>query len=220
MADSKSSWNSNNLNKQCQPSNSNRHPSNLRGKAIGLWYAQRQRPANSGQTSSHSRPPPSQPIATIELSPNEIQRVTEVRQLFKHQQYSRKNFKESSSNIDDDKDDNPTIDDAEHVIQFEKLHSSFQYFDPLDRKPEVDQTLFDDLRKKQCSSLYLNLDIKRSCLPITAYRQQILNTIEQNQIFVLVGETGSGRFLSMKIESNLQFFSSRKNHPNCSIYSR
>jgi HrpA-like RNA helicase len=199
MAESKPFWNSNHSTKQSQPPNSNRHPPNLHGKAIGLWYAQRQRSANSGQTSSHSRPPPSQPVATIELSPNEIQRVTEVRQLFKHHQHSRKNFKEPSSNIDDDKEDNPTIDDAEHAVQFEKLHSSFQYFDPLDRKPEVDQNLFDDLRKKQSSSLYLNLDIKRSCLPITAYRQQILDTIEQNQIFVLVGETGSGRFLSTKI---------------------
>jgi HrpA-like RNA helicase len=181
----------NNSNKQCQSSNSNRHPPNLRGKAIGLWYAQRQRSVNSAQTSS--RLPPSQPVATVELSAKEIQRVTEVRQLFQHQQKSpRKNLKESSSNIADNKEDNIPIDDAEHAIQFEKLHSSFQYFEPLDRKPEIDQHLFDDLRKKQSSSLYQNLFLKRSHLPITNYRQLILDTIEQNQIFVLVGETGSG----------------------------
>ena len=205
MEDSTSSSNNQNSNKQRQPSNSNRHPSSLRGKAIGLWYAQRQRSANPSQASSRSRPPPSQPVATIELSAYEIQRVTEVRQLFKHQQHSRKNFKGiSSTNIDGDQDDNPTIDDAdqddnptiddaEHTIQFEKLHSSFQYFEPLNRKPEVDQHLLDDLRRKQNSSLYQNLSIKRSCLPITEHRQDILQAVEQNQILILVGETGSGR---------------------------
>ncbi|UJR24997.1 hypothetical protein I4U23_006358 [Adineta vaga] len=42
-----------------------------------LMYAQRQHSHNSGQTSSHSRPPPSQPVATIRLSPNEIRRAIE-----------------------------------------------------------------------------------------------------------------------------------------------
>ncbi|CAF3439639.1 unnamed protein product [Rotaria sp. Silwood2] len=138
MKGSISSFNSKDSTKQSQSSNSNRHPSNLRGKAIGLWYAQRQRSANSAKKSSHSRPPPSQSVATIELSPHEIQRVTEVHHLFKHQQQSRKNFQESSSNIDDNKEDNTSIDDAKHAIQFEKLHSSFQYFESLDRKPDID----------------------------------------------------------------------------------
>lgn len=195
MEDSRSSLNSNNPNSQHSSSNSNRHPPNLRGKAIGLWYAQRQRSKNSNQKSSRFRAPPPQPVATIELSPNEIQRVTEVRQLFKHQHQSRKTFKESSSILNDNKEDDTSIDDVEHAIQFEKLHSSFQYFEPLDHKPEIDQYLFDDLRQKQCSSLYENLNIKRSRLPITEYRQQILDHIEQNQIFVLVGETGSGKSL-------------------------
>jgi HrpA-like RNA helicase len=53
----------------------------------------------------------------------------------------------------------------------------------------------DDLRKKQCSSLYQKLNIKRAHLPITEYRRQILDTIQQNQIFILVGETGSGEYL-------------------------
>ena len=170
----------------------NRHPPNLRGKAIGLWYAQRQRSANSGSASSRPRVRPPQPVATIELSPNEIQRVTEARHLFKDH---RQNFEGSSANIDE----NPTtIDDAEHAVQFDKLHSSFQYFEPLDDKPEVNENLIDDLRTKQSSSLYQNLSTKRSRLPISKYREEILHTIEQNQIFVLIGETGSGESHSSK----------------------
>jgi HrpA-like RNA helicase len=195
---STSTLNNKTSNQGFQPSSSNRHPPHLHGKAIGLWYAQRQRQrsGNATQTPSHSRGLPSQPVANIELSPNEIQRVTEVRQLFNHhQQQPRKNFKGSPSNIHDNKEDNPSIDDAEHAMQFEKLHSSFQYFVPLERKPEIDQTLLDDLRKKQCSSLYQKLNIKRAHLPITEYRRQILDTIQQNQIFILVGETGSGEYL-------------------------
>jgi ATP-dependent RNA helicase DHX36 len=182
------------LRSHSQPFESSRHPPHLRGRAIGLWYAQQHRAANPTQLSSRSRPPPSQPVATVELSAHEIQRVTEVRQLFKHQ---RKNFQaSSSSNIDKNKQENIAIDDAEHAIKFEKLHTSFQYFDPLDRRPQIDQDLFDDLRKKQCSPLYKELNIKRARLPITDYRQQILDTIEQNQIFILVGETGSGKSLT------------------------
>ncbi|CAF2507968.1 unnamed protein product [Rotaria sp. Silwood2] len=193
MKSSKSSLNYHASNQSCHSSNSNRHPPHLHGKAIGLWYAQRQRSANSARASSKSHPPPSQPVATVELSPNEIQRVTEIHQLFNHQKESQKHFKRPSTNIHDNEEDNTSIDDAEHAIQFGKLHSSFQYFESLDRKPDIDQNLFDDLRKKQTSSLYQKLNIQRACLPITDYRQQILDTVEQNQIFVLVGETGSGK---------------------------
>ncbi|CAF5166728.1 unnamed protein product, partial [Rotaria magnacalcarata] len=76
---------------------------------------------------------------------------------------------------------------------FEKLHTSFQYFEPLDRKSEVDQYLLDDLRKKQCSSSYQTLKIQQTALPINKYRQQILDMIENNQLFILIGETGSGK---------------------------
>jgi HrpA-like RNA helicase len=196
---STSSLNNKTSNEGYQPSTSDRHPPRLRGKAIGLWYAQWQRSRNPTQTSSHSRAPPSQPVANIELSPNEIQRVTEVRRLFNHdREQPRKNFKGSPTNIDDNKEDNPSIDDAEHAIQFDKLHSSFQYFVALERKPEIDQNLLDDLQKKQSSSLYQKLNIKRAHLPITDYRRQILDTIQQNQIFILVGETGSGEYLLNK----------------------
>ncbi|CAF4155933.1 unnamed protein product, partial [Adineta steineri] len=80
-----------------QSNNSNRHPPHLRGKAIGMWYAQHRRSNNGPQASSQPRPSSSQPVATIELSANEIQRVTEVRQLFNHHQQPppRKHFKES-----------------------------------------------------------------------------------------------------------------------------
>ncbi|UJR24999.1 hypothetical protein I4U23_006360 [Adineta vaga] len=159
---------------------SHRHPPHLRGKAIGLWYAQRQRSKTSTETSS--RPIRSaQPLATIELSATEIQRVTNVRQLF--HESSHKQITESLLDIDD----------AEHTVQFDKLHSSFQYFEPLVRTPDIDQSLLDDLRKKQRSSLYEKLNTKRSGLPISNYRQTILDTTEQNQIFILVGETGSGK---------------------------
>ncbi|CAF1151787.1 unnamed protein product [Adineta steineri] len=174
-----------------QSNNSNRHPPHLRGKAIGMWYAQHRRSNNGPQASSQPRPSSSQPVATIELSANEIQRVTEVRQLFNHHQQPppRKHFKESLLNIND----NAPIDDVEHAVQFEKLHSSFQYFEPLERNSVTDQNLLEDLHKKQRTSLYQKLNVKRTHLPITDYRQEILNTTEQNQIFILVGETGSGK---------------------------
>lgn len=173
--------------------NSNRHPPHLRGRAIGLWYAQRHRSANADSTSSRSRLAAPQPVATIELSAHEIQRVTEVRHLFQHRQtQSHRSTKDGSSNNEDDREENFEIDDPGHAVHFESLYSSFQYFEPLNRKPEIDQILLDDLRQKQTSTLYQNLVDKRARLPIHSYRQEILNTAEQNQIFILVGETGSG----------------------------
>ena len=191
---SASSFNRDDSNRTHRSSNPNRHPSHLRGKAIGLWYAERKRDSNPTETSSHSHRQRTQPIATIELTPNEIQRVTRTHQLFRHQATTMNNFPRSLSNMDDDNRENDAlIDDVEHTIQFEKLHSSFQYFESLDRQPCIDERLFEDLRKKQCSSLYEKLNHHRVHLPITKFRQQILDILEQNQIFVLVGETGSGK---------------------------
>ena len=75
----------------------------------------------------------------------------------------------------------------------DKLHSAFQYFEPLHRRPALDQYLFDDLQRKQRSSLYQQLLEKRSQLPIASYRQEILHCLGEHQIFILVGETGSGK---------------------------
>ena len=192
MESSNSSRNDRVSNHACRSSNFGRHPSHLSGKAIGLWYAQRRRPSKSTQVSTKARTPSTQAVATIELSPSEIQQVTKIHQLFNCQRKSRKNFDGSLSDIELD---DALIDDTKHAVHFEKLHTSFQYFEFLARNPFVDQHLLDDLRKKQCSSLYRKLNIQRTRLPITDYRQQILNTIRENQIFILVGETGSGKSL-------------------------
>ena len=182
--------------------NANRHPPHLRGRAIGLWYAQRQQ-----QRSANS-----QPVATIEFSPNEIQRFTEVRHLFKHQQYSQRAKPDFSSNYDDDRDENFEIDDREHAIHFERLQNSFQYFEPLNSQPEIDQNLVNDLRQKQNSSLYKNLFDQRAHLPISKYHQEILDTIQHNQIFILVGETGSGILICSKysFDSNDHLFKEKQ----------
>ena len=142
-----------------------RHPSHLRGKAIGLWYAQRSR-------STKSAP---QPIATVQLSAHEIQRATEVGQLF------------------NDVDEGSSMIEGEPSMPLDKLHREFQYFEPLHRRPALDQYLFDDLQTKQRSTLYHQLVQKRTQLPITSYRQEILQCLNEHQVFVLVGETGSGQ---------------------------
>ena len=176
---------------------SNRHPSHLRGRAIGLWYAQRRRPGSATQTPSRSRPPSTQPVATIELSPMEMERVTGVRQLFPSQgKRQENNASGSARNTDIDLEDNTFDSDPHHTVQFDKLHSSFQYFEQLDRRPHVDQSLFDDLEKKQKTPLYQKLNHDRARLPITDYRARILDRLKRNQIFILVGETGSGECLS------------------------
>lgn len=219
------SFNNHNSHEEYQSSKSNRHPSNLRGKAIGLWYAQQQRSKNVAQALSKSHRPPSQPVATVELSSNEIQRVAEVHRLFDNQNTLGKNSRRPMK-LHDNEEDNASIDDIEHAIQFERLYSSFQYFETLDRNSDVDQILLDDLRRKQSSPLYQNLHNQRIRLPISNHRQKILDTINKNQIFVLVGDTGSGTCLSKKKNDSkkkrfsfLSFYSSRKNNPSGSIYS-
>lgn len=178
-------------------STSNRHPFHLRGRAIGLWYAQRRRPVNTTPLGSRSRPPSTQPVATIELSPMEMERVSGVGHLF-HSQGKRQetNDPDSARNTDIDHEDNTFDSDPQHALQFDKLHSSFQYFEPLDRRPHVDQSLFNDLEMKQKTPLYQKLHHDRLRLPITDYRSRILDRLKRSQIFILVGETGSGAYLS------------------------
>jgi hypothetical protein len=116
---------------------STRHPPHLRGRAIGLWYAQRSRAMQSAP-----RPPPLQPIATVQLSAREIQRATEVGQLF------------------NDVDEGSPMTADEPSIPLDKLQRAFQYFEPLHRRPVLDQYLFDDLQTKQRSTLYQQVAVK------------------------------------------------------------
>ena len=212
MADS-SPWKGQGTDEEYETSSpSIRHPAHLRGRAIGLWYAQRRRPGNTTRIASRSRPPSAQPVATIELSPMEMERVTGVRQLFPSQGSRQKNNAPFSTRITDvDGDDNTFDSDSRNAVQFDKLHHSFQYFEPLDRKPHVDQSLFDDLEKKQKTPLYQKLNHDRTRLPITDYRSRILDRLKRNQIFILVGETGSGEYLSARrVTSILDYFISSR----------
>jgi HrpA-like RNA helicase len=165
-----------------------RHPSHLRGKAIGLWYAQRSRATKSA--------PQPQPIATVQLSAREIQRATEVGQLFND------------------------VDEVESSsIPLDKLHREFQYFEPLHRRPALDQYLFDDLQTKQRSTLYEKLVEKRTQLPISNYREEILHCLNEHQVFILVGETGSGQCLVVRSICH-ERLSSRQDHSNGSVHPR
>eukprot|EP00986_Skeletonema_menzelii_P013094 scaffold7435_cov74-Skeletonema_menzelii.AAC.10 len=93
---------------------------------------------------------------------------------------------------DDEEDDDDTKDNTDALLDSIKLaykqqqshrnslHQSSQQ--QLERVAEVIDT------KKQQIQLE-----SRQCLPVAAYKQQILDTIHQNQVVVLSGATGSGK---------------------------
>lgn len=66
----------------------------------------------------------------------------------------------------------------------------------LSREPTLDALLQQELKEgheKSCSSYYQKLQEFRRALPCYAMREEILSKIRDNQVVVLVGETGCGK---------------------------
>ncbi|KAF5375077.1 hypothetical protein D9758_000153 [Tetrapyrgos nigripes] len=58
---------------------------------------------------------------------------------------------------------------------------------------QLDEQLMSSFQARQSTSAYQDMLIQRNKLPIAQYRQEIIQTLEENQILVLSGETGCGK---------------------------
>ncbi|XP_046674057.1 ATP-dependent DNA/RNA helicase DHX36-like isoform X2 [Homalodisca vitripennis] len=73
------------------------------------------------------------------------------------------------------------------------VDNALQMKSKLSRERELDRELLEDLREKQSSEQYLEMQEFRRKLPAWEKREELLHMIENNQIIVISGETGCGK---------------------------
>ncbi|EFA08093.1 Dosage compensation regulator-like Protein [Tribolium castaneum] len=160
--------------------NHERPPSHLRGKQIGMYYAQRNRERNEANRK--------RPLGTILLSEsrkNQIQAVlnsTSFKNIFATTSSTYEHLEDSAFKRSFLRVINETID--------EKLQHTCAR---LAEDATLNQSLYEDFLQKQSSPKYMNMIAKRTKLPAFNMKDEILKVIDENQVVVISGETGCGK---------------------------
>ncbi|XP_050164703.1 ATP-dependent DNA/RNA helicase DHX36 [Myiozetetes cayanensis] len=172
-----------------------RHPSHLKGREIGLWYARKQ-----GQK---SRDTDRQQRAVVRM---DERREEQIVQLLNSVQAKNDKEQESMSWWSGD-EDSPTEQpvkvkpDAEKApvrrrpaLEKTSLDRDVEYlFEKNEQDTDLDEQLKEDLRKKRSDPRYVEMQRFREKLPSYGMREELVNLINNNRVTVISGETGCGK---------------------------
>ncbi|NWU82636.1 DHX36 helicase, partial [Onychorhynchus coronatus] len=172
-----------------------RHPSHLKGREIGLWYARKQ-----GQK---SRDTDRQQRAVVRM---DERREEQIVQLLNSVQAKNDKEEESMSWWFGD-EESPTEQpvkvksDAEKApvrqrpaLEKTSLDRDVEYlFEKNEQDADLDEQLKEDLRKKRSDPRYMEMQRFREKLPSYGMRQELVNLINNNRVTVISGETGCGK---------------------------
>ncbi|KAF1674486.1 hypothetical protein FQV07_0010648, partial [Pygoscelis papua] len=173
-----------------------RHPSHLKGREIGLWYARKQ-----GQKSKETD---RQQRAVVRM---DERREEQIVQLLNTVQTKNEKEQEAMSWWSGD-EEGPTPEqpakvkpDAEKapvrqrpVLEKTFLDRDVEYlFEKNEQDTDLDEQLKEDLRKKKSDPRYIEMQRFREKLPSYGMRQELVNLINNNRVTVISGETGCGK---------------------------
>ncbi|NXT42589.1 DHX36 helicase, partial [Pelecanoides urinatrix] len=173
-----------------------RHPSHLKGREIGLWYARKQ-----GQKSKETD---RQQRAVVRMDES---REEQIVQLLNTVQTKNEKEQEAMSWWSGD-EEGPTPEqpakvksDAEKapvrqrpVLEKTFLDRDVEYlFEKNEQDTDLDEQLKEDLRKKKSDPRYIEMQRFREKLPSYGMRQELVNLINNNRVTVISGETGCGK---------------------------
>ncbi|XP_048776518.2 ATP-dependent DNA/RNA helicase DHX36-like isoform X2 [Ostrea edulis] len=106
----------------------------------------------------------------------------------------------SSSNAEEEdilEDIMPSVEDlkefSEDLDQILPANSDLDFDEEVNRQPDLDAELKEELEEKMKSSKYRNMLSSRQRLPAYKQRKEIIQLINSNQVIVLSGETGCGK---------------------------
>ncbi|XP_044272686.1 ATP-dependent DNA/RNA helicase DHX36 [Tribolium madens] len=160
--------------------NHERPPPHLKGKQIGMFFAQRNKERNEQNKK--------RPLGTILLSEsrkNQIQAVlnsTSLRNLFVTTSGTYEHVEDSVFKRNFLRVINETID--------EKL---LQTSEVIAEDATLNLSLYEEFLKKQSNPKYVDMKKKRKKLPAFSMKEEILKVIDENQVVVISGETGCGK---------------------------
>ncbi|XP_061862196.1 ATP-dependent DNA/RNA helicase DHX36 [Colius striatus] len=174
-----------------------RHPSHLKGRDIGMWYARKQ-----GQKSKEAD---RQQRAVVRM---DERREEQIVQLLSTVQTKNDKEQEAMSWWSGD-EDGPTPEQPAKVkpVAAEKAPVSqrpvfkktfvdrdVEYlFEKNEQDADLDEQLREDLRKKKSDPRYIEMQRFREKLPSYGMRQELVNLINNNRVTVISGETGCGK---------------------------
>ncbi|NWQ97302.1 DHX36 helicase, partial [Burhinus bistriatus] len=173
-----------------------RHPSHLKGREIGLWYARKQ-----GQKSKETD---RQQRAVVRM---DERREEQIVQLLNTVQTKNEKEQEAMSWWSGD-EEGPTPEqpakvkpDTEKapvkqrpVLEKTVLDRDVEYlFEKNEQDTDLDEQLKEDLRKKKSDPRYVEMQRFREKLPSYGMRQELVNLINNNRVTVISGETGCGK---------------------------
>ncbi|NXA20103.1 DHX36 helicase, partial [Ibidorhyncha struthersii] len=173
-----------------------RHPSHLKGREIGLWYARKQ-----GQKSKETD---RQQRAVVRM---DERREEQIVQLLNTVQTKNEKEQEAMSWWSGD-EEGPTPEqpakvkpDTEKapvkqrpVLEKTFLDRDVEYlFEKNEQDTDLDEQLKEDLRKKKSDPRYIEMQRFREKLPSYGMRQELVNLINNNRVTVISGETGCGK---------------------------
>ncbi|NXG58695.1 DHX36 helicase, partial [Hemiprocne comata] len=173
-----------------------RHPSHLKGRDIGLWYARKQ-----GQKSKETD---RQQRAVVRM---DERREEQIVQLLNTVQTKSEKEQECMSWWSGD-EEGPTPEqpvkvkpDAEKapvrqrpVLEKTFLDRDVEYlFEKNEQDADLDEQLKEDLRKKKSDPRYIEMQRFREKLPSYGMKEELVNLINNNRVTVISGETGCGK---------------------------
>ncbi|OXB63147.1 hypothetical protein ASZ78_000379 [Callipepla squamata] len=176
-----------------------RHPSHLKGREIGLWYARKQ-----GQKSKETD---RQQRAVVRMDERREEQIVQL--LSAVQPRADKEQEAMSWWSGDEEGDTPeqppkvkpSAEKAEKapakrrpILEKTFLDRDVEYlFEKNDQDTELDEQLKEDLRKKKSDPRYIEMQRFREKLPSYGMRQELVNLINNNRVTVISGETGCGK---------------------------
>ncbi|NXT49204.1 DHX36 helicase, partial [Pluvianellus socialis] len=173
-----------------------RHPSHLKGREIGLWYARKQ-----GQKSKETD---RQQRAVVRM---DERREEQIVQLLNTVQTKNEKEQEAMSWWSGD-EEGPTPEQPAKVkpntekapvkqrpvLEKTSLDRDVEYlFEKNEQDADLDEQLKEDLRKKKSDPRYIEMQRFREKLPSYGMRQELVNLINSNRVTVISGETGCGK---------------------------
>ncbi|XP_021149830.2 ATP-dependent DNA/RNA helicase DHX36 isoform X1 [Columba livia] len=173
-----------------------RHPSHLKGREIGLWYARKQ-----GQKSKETD---RQQRAVVRM---DERREEQIVQLLNTVQTKNEKEQEAMSWWSGDEEGPAPEEPAKVKPEAEKapvrqrpvlektfLDRDVEYlFEKNEQDTDLDEQLKEDLRKKKSDPRYIEMQRFREKLPSYGMRQELVNLINNNRVTVISGETGCGK---------------------------
>ncbi|KAL7060938.1 hypothetical protein AAHC03_010121 [Spirometra sp. Aus1] len=183
-----------------------RHPPSLKGKEIGLWYASRAK-KRKREISTKEFKLDQKNIDKIVQIVKDVERLGSQplnsnaptgsghAQLTPSASTSNQDVVTHSDGPDSDiidltgeEDDHGDIVMVDLTAEEEPIPA-----DPLVPDPALNEELKSDLLEQMRSPQYLAMSVKRAKLPTFAKKQELVETINSNQVVVVSGETGCGK---------------------------